>query len=139
MKTNLCFVACLVPHCLAAASASILAGSDPVRSQVTSDCRQEGKEDLLFAPVHPGLSLDPTRGGISYPQVNVTIGGDLCRLRTGQKSSRKIQRSPHYLSVELAAAPEDPARIRRAGPSLWLLLLLPLVFMSRRFLRQEGE
>lgn len=140
MKTNFSFAACFLLLSLNAASASLPVESEPLLPGSASDSRHDQKEQLLFAPVNPRLSLDLTRSEITYPQVNVTLGGDLCRSQDWQKPSRKVQRGPHYLSVELACVDEGPTQIRRAGLSPWLLLLLlPLLLLPCSLLRPGGE
>ena len=139
MKTNLSFAACFLLLSLNAVSAGTSGAPEPLLAGSALDCRHDQKEELLFAPVNPRLSLDLTRSEIAYPQVNVTLGGDLCRSQNWQKPSRKVQRAPHYLSVELACVDEGPTQIRRAGLSPWLLLLLPLLLLPCSFLRPGGE
>ena len=139
MKTNLSFAACFLLLSLNAVSAGIPADSEPLLPGTALDCRHHGKEEMLFAPVNPRLSLDSIQSEIADPQVNVTIGGDLCRSQDWQKPSRKVQRGPHYLSVELACVDERPTQIRRAGLSPWLLLLLALLLLPCSLLRPGGE
>jgi len=139
MKTNFSFAACFLLLSLNAVSAGLPVDSEPLLPESALDCRHDQREQLLLAPVNPMLSLDLTRSEISYPQVNVTLGGDLCRSQDWQKPSRKVQRGPHYLSVELACVDEGPTQIRRAGLSPWLLLLLPLLLLPCSLLRAGGE
>ena len=139
MKTNFSFAACVLLLSLNAVSASLPVDSEPLLPGSALDCRHDQRDQLLLAPVNPRLSLDLTRSEIAYPQVNVTLGGDLCRSQDWQKPSRKIQRSPHYLSLELACVDGDPAQFRRAGLSPWLLLLLPLLLLPFSFLRPGGK
>ena len=139
MKTNLSFAACFLLLSLTAMSAGIPADLEPLLPGSVLDCRHHGKEELLYAPVNPRLSLDSIQSEIADPQVNVTIGGDLCRSQDWQKPSRKVQRGPHYLSVELACVDEGPTQIRRARLSPWLLLLLPLLLLPCSLLRPGGR
>jgi len=139
MKTNLSFAACFLLLSLNAVSAGIPADSEPLLPGTALDCRHHGKEEMLFAPVNPRLSLDSIQSEIADPQVNVTIGGDLCRSQDWQKPSRKVQRRPRFLSVELACGDQEVAQVGRAGLSPWLLLLLPLLLMPRRILRLGGK
>ncbi|MBB81486.1 MAG: hypothetical protein CMN02_10920 [Roseibacillus sp.] len=137
MKTNLSFAACVLLFTVNAVGAGVSADSEPLLQGSALDCRHERREELFLAPVNPGLSLDPIRSEIAYPHVNATLGGDLCRLQNRHKPSRKVQRSPHYLEVELARVDQNLIRARRAGLSPWLLLLLPLLLWSRSFRRRE--
>ena len=139
MKTNFSFAACFLLLSLNAVSAGLPVDSEPLLPESALDCRHDQREQLLLAPVNPMLSLDLTRSEIAYPQVNVTLGGDLCRSQDWQKPSRKVQRGPYYLSVELACVDEGPTQIRRAGLSPWLLLLLPLLLLPCSLLRPGGE
>ena len=139
MKTNLSFAACFLLLAIKALSAGLSADSEPLLHGLALDCRHERSEELFFAPVNPGLALDSIRKEISYPHVNATLGGDLCRSQDLQKPSREVQRSPHYLAVELACVDQSFIKIRRAGPSPWLLLLLPLLLWSRGFRRLQDE
>ncbi|MEO1824643.1 MAG: hypothetical protein ABGZ31_02985 [Roseibacillus sp.] len=139
MKTNFSFAACFLLLSLNAVSAGLPVDLEPLLPESALDCRHDQREQLLLAPVNPMLSLDLTRSEIAYPQVNVTLGGDLCRSQDWQKPSRKVQRGPHYLSVELACVDEGPTQIRRAGLSPWLLLLLPLLLLPCSLLRPGGE
>ncbi|MBB23122.1 MAG: hypothetical protein CMN04_09625 [Roseibacillus sp.] len=139
MKTNFSFAACLLLLSLNAVSASLPVDSEPLLPGSALDCRHDQKEQLLLAPVNPRLSLDLTRSEMNYPQVNVTLGGDLCRSQDWQKPSRKVQRGPHYLSVELACVDEGRAQIRGAVLSPWLLLLLPLLLLPCSLLRSGCE
>ena len=140
MKTNFSFAACFLLLSLNAVSAGLPVDWEPLLPESALDCRHDQREQLLLAPVNPMLSLDLTRSEIAYPQVNVTLGGDLCRSQDWQKPSRKVQRGPHYLSVELACVDEGPTQIRRAGLSPWLLLLLlPLLLLPCSLLRPGGE
>ena len=139
MKTNFSFAACVLLLSLDAVSASLPVDSEPLLPGSALDSRHYQREQLLLAPVNPRLSLDLTRSESAYPQVNVTLGGDLCRSQDWQKPSRKAQRGLHYLSVELACVNEGPAQVRRAGLSPWLLLLLPLLLLPCSFMRPGGE
>ena len=139
MKTNFSFAACFLLLSLNAVSAGLPVDSEPLLPESALDCRHDQREQLLLAPVNPMLSLDLTRSEISYPQVNVTLGGDLCRSQDWQKPSRKVQRGPHYLSVEHEFVNKGPTQIRWAGLSPWLLLLLALLLLPCSLLRPGGE
>ena len=121
----------------------VVAGTSPLPEleavDYSPDTRLGVKEQLLFAPVHPALSLDIRDARDLYPRVNVTLGGDLCGVQGTESSSREVQRRPHYLSVELASVRNGPLMTSQAGHSPWLLLLLPLLLLRFEGFRRRGS
>ena len=124
MKRNLSVVACLLVSGLCSASGDFPSVPEEALPGNSPDYGNASKEQWLFAPVHPRLSLDSVSGTLPYPYVNVTLGGDLCGMDGFESSSHRVQRRSHYLSAELAADHESPPGEQEAGIRAWLLLLL---------------
>ena len=134
MKTNLAVLACLLLLMPGASGLYALPVSEMPFSFQDQRSQRPPSDEFYLSPVHPGLALDASNPLEVYPQVNVSLAGDLCGIGGPSAPCREIRRRSNYLSVELAEVVREPRPFSRAetNPVLVLAMFL-LVLLSSCF------